>query len=197
MKKLIITLFLFIMIISLMVSAYADLSSTELNFKIVSNEKEEEFDTYILLPKSYIQFAITNSLSTIKYGGPSTLKNNYIPGINIENIDNIQDEVYTENDTEYVQILLEPNEEGILQFDILEDYNKLDIKYRIKNDEKDFIVHIDNFKIENGKCEIEYNYDKNTVKQPDKEFTSNAKILIFIVILVIIIWIISYIKRRR
>lgn len=197
MKKLIITLFLFIMIISLMVSAYADLSSTELNFKIVSNEKEEEFDTYILLPKSYIQFAITNSLSTIKYGGPSTLKNNYIPGINIENIDNIQDEVYTENDTEYVQILLEPNEEGILQFDILEDYNKLDIKYRIKNDEKDFIVHIDNFKIENGKCEIEYNYDKNTVKQPDKEFTGNAKILIFIVILVIIIWIISYIKRRR
>ena len=197
MKKLIITLFLFIMIISLMVSAYADLSSTELNFKIVSNEKEEEFDTYILLPKSYIQFAITNSLLTIKYEGPSTLKNNYIPGINIENTDNIQDEIYKENDTEYVQILLEPNEEGILQFDILEDYNKLDIKYRIKNDEKDFIVHIDNFKIENGKCEIEYNYDKNTVKQPDKEFTSNAKILIFIVILVIIIWIISYIKRRR
>ncbi len=197
MKKLIVTLFLFIMIISIMVSSYADLSSTELNFSIVSNEKKEEFDTYILLPESYIQFAITNSLLAIKYEGPSTLKNNYIPGINIEKTENIQDEIYKENDTEYVQILLEPNEEGILKFDILEDYNKLDIKYRIKNEEKDFIVHIDNFKIENGKCEIEYNYDKNTVKQPDKEFTGNAKILIFIVILVIIIWIVSYIKRRR
>ena len=198
MKKIIISLILFIMVAFLMLSSYADLSTIELDFEVVSNEKNEEFNTYILLPQKYIEFALSNNNTLdLKYGGPNTLKDNYIPEINIEKKENIQKDVYRENDIEYVQILLEPDSEGIFKFDILEDYEKLDIKYRIKNEQRDFIIHIDNFKIDNGKCKIEYNYDKNSVKQPDKKFTANAEMLIFILVVVIIIWFISYIKRRR
>ena len=84
------------------------------------------------------------------YYQKSTLKNNDITGIEVKK-ENVQDELYEENGIEYTQILLEPDENGIYKFDLLEDYNKLDIKYRIKNEKKDYIVHIDNFKIENVK----------------------------------------------
>lgn len=169
----------------------------ELEFKTINNKKNEKFDLYILLPKEYIVFAIDKADLKLSYDGANTLKKNTIPGIIIEK-ENVQDEIYTENGIEYVQILLEEEDKGIYQFDILEDYPDLDMKYRIKNDEKDYIVHIDNFKIEEGKCEIEYNYLKDTVKQPDKKvIPSGIKILIIILIVTIIVGGISYIKGRR
>ena len=66
---------------------------------------------------------------------------------------------YEENGIEYVQILLEKNDDDIYFFDILSDYFDLDMRYRIKNDNKDFIAHIENFKLKDGICEIEYDYD--------------------------------------
>lgn len=93
--------------------------------------------------------------------------------------------------------MLEKEQENY-QFDILEDYSDLDMKYRIKNEQKDYIVHIDNFKVEKGKCEIEYNYAKDIVKQPDKKIIpSGVKILIIILIVVVVVGGIAYIKKGR
>ena len=63
---------------------------------------------------------------------------------------------------------------------------------------KDDIVHIDNFKISNGVCKVEYNYEKNTVKQPDTEFIPFVtKVLMIILVVIIVVGIIAYIKQRR
>lgn len=176
---------------------YAVNTTFELEFKTINNKKNEEFDLYILLPKEYIGFAIDKADLKLRYDGANTLKKNTISGITIEK-ENVQDEIYTENGIEYIQILLEREESEIYRFDILEDYPNLDMKYRIKNDEKDYIVHIDNFKIEEGKCEIEYNYLEDIVKQPDKNLMpSGVRILIIILIVIVVIGAISYSKGRR
>ena len=74
----------------------------------------------------------------------------------------------------------------------------MNMKYRIKNINKDYIMHIDNFKIVNGKCQIEYDYDNNTVKQPDiNVIPFVTKVLIIILIFVVIIGTATYIKQRR
>ena len=89
-------------------------------------------------------------------------------------------------------------ERNIYVFDILESYPKMDIKYRIKNIQKDYIVHIDNFKIERGKCEIEYDYTKDMVKQPDKKIIPvGIKILMGILIIIIVVGWIAHIKGRK
>jgi hypothetical protein len=110
---------------------------------------------------------------------------------------NIQDEIYTEKGIEYIQIrLMEENE--VYSFDLLENYPQMDIKYRIKNIEKDYIVHIDNFKIEKGKCQIEYNFAKDTVKQPDQKVLNfNVKLLLMLLLLIIIVGAIAYKKGRN
>ena len=193
--KRIVVFFVVFLTIFMTVYAYASLSTVELQFKTIENVDNEDFDLYVLLPEKYIKFAMLNSYLDIKYEGIKTLKNNVIPGISI-NIDNIQEETQTENGVEYVQVLLDKNEDDIYTFEMLKDYNDLDIKFRIKNDKKDYIVHIDNFKIENGVCKIEYNYSEDIVKQPDKIMINGAMILVIILIIVIILGVISYIKNR-
>ena len=83
-------------------------------------------------------------------------------------------------------------------FEIIEDYPDMDMKLRVKNNEKDYIMHIDNFKIKDDVCQIEYNYDKNEIKQPTK-ITINFGTLLLIIILVFIaiIGIIAKIKGRN
>ena len=136
-----------------------------LEFETVN--ESEMFDLYILLPKEYIEYVIKNDELDIEYEGVETLKDNDIPSINV-NKENISNDLYKENDEEYIQILLEENEDNKYEFDILKDYGKLDIKYRIKNINRDEIVHIDNFKIDsNNVCEIKYNYEENTVKHSE------------------------------
>lgn len=76
----------------------------------------------------------------LDYEGVDTLKRNRISGITVYK-QNVQDEIYTESGIKYVQILL--NEEGIYKFDILENYFDMDMKFRIKNNRKDYIIHID------------------------------------------------------
>lgn len=167
-----------------------------LEFETVN--ESEMFDLYILLPKEYIEYVIKNDELDIEYEGVETLKDNDIPSINV-NKENIIDDLYKENDEEYIQILLEENEDNKYELDILKDYGKLDIKYRIKNINRDEIVHIDNFKIDsNNVCEIKYNYEENTVKQPNVGFIPFiTKLLIIILVIIIIVGIIAYVKKRR
>ena len=74
----------------------------------------------------------------------------------------------------------------------------MDMKFRIKNVDKDYIVHIDNFKISDNVCKIEYNYDENTVKQPDTTFVPFlTKLLIILLAIIIVIGAVAYIKQRR
>ena len=115
------------------------------------------------------------------------------------NKENISNDLYEEDDEEYIQILLEENENNKYEFYILKDYGKLNIKYRIKNINRDEIVHIDNFKIDsNNVCEIKYNYEENTVKQPNVGFIPFiTKLLIVILVITITVGIIAYVKKRR
>ena len=168
-----------------------------IEIETISNKNDKDFDFYILLPKSYIMHAIENDNLDIEYNGAYTLIDNYIPSINVDE-KSINEEVYIEKDKEYVQILLEKNSEGIYEFDILSSYKNMDMKFRVKNIQKDYIIHIDNFEIRNEICEIEYDYDKDIIKQPDvKVIPLATKILIAILIITILVGIIAYIKQRR
>lgn len=157
----------------------------------------EGFDLYILLPKDYILFAIQKDNLNIAYSGAKTLKDNNIPSIPVDK-DDVQDELYVDNGVEYIQILLKPNKDGKYEFDILSDYEKMDMRFRIKNANKDDIAYIDNFKVHNGVCKIEYNYENNKIEQRDKEFIPFlVKLLILVLIVIIVIGIIAYNKQRR
>lgn len=177
-------------------NSYCYNETVTLEFETVN--ESEIFDLYILLPKEYIEYVIKNDKLDIEYKGVETLKDNDIPSINV-NKENISNDLYKENDEEYIQILLEENENNKYEFDILKDYGKLNIKYRIKNINRDEIVHIDNFKIDsNNVCEIKYNYEENTVKQPNVGFIPFiTKLLIVILVITIIVGIIAYVKKRR
>ena len=204
MKKRITTLFAIIIISLLMIifnttnaqATSADNEFFELQFKIINNEENENVDIYLLLPKEYIEFAIEHDKLDIEYEGANTLKENNIPSIDVDR-SNILDDIYEEDGTEYIQILLEKNEDNIYSFDILSDYFDLDMRYRIKNDSKDFIANIENFKLNDGIYEIEYDYDADIVKQPDRKlFSFGTILLIAILIIVIILGISSYIKEK-
>ena len=194
MKKIVVLFVIFVMIMMIGYS-YAIRNSTQLIFNVIDNEQNENFDLYVLLPKDYIQYAISYAGLYIKYDGANTLKENDIPGIEV-NKENIQDELYEEDNIEYVQVLLDKQEDGSYKFDMLKNYTDLTIRFRIKNDKKDYIAHIDNFKTENGVCKIEYDYVNDILKQPDNTIVKkNVIVLIIILFIVIIIGIISYIKR--
>lgn len=200
MKRFLYLLFLVIVIFMLfefnLNNSYCYDEKITLEFETVDDS--EMFDLYILLPREYINYAIKNDGLDIEYEGVETLKNRDIPSINV-NKENISNDLYEEDDEEYIQILLEENENNKYEFYILKDYGKLNIKYRIKNIKKDEIVHIDNFKIDsNNVCEIKYNYEENTVKQPNVGFIPFiTKLLIIVLVIIITVGIIAYVKKRR
>lgn len=197
MKRIITIFSIFVMIIGVILFNYSCAYEETYTLEFEASDVNEDFDLYLLLPKDYILFAIEEDGLNIAYTGVDTLKNNDIPSIRVDK-DNISNEVYEEDGVEYIQILLEENEEGKYEFDILSNYSKMDMKYRVKNMTKDDIVHIDNFKISNGVCKVEYNYEKNTVKQPDTEFIPFVtKVLMIVLVVIIVVGIIAYIKQRR
>ena len=149
---------------------------------------DKDIELYVLLPKEYVLFAIQKDGLNISYEGVQTLINYEIPSIKVES-GKVHKDVYQENGIEYVQILLNKSEDGNYKFDVLSDYEKMDIKFRAIVTNGDYIVHIDNFKIKNNLCEIEYDSEKNTVKQPDESIVSipaTAIILVLIIMAVII-----------
>ncbi len=197
MKRIITIFSILVMIIGVILFNYSCAYEETYTLEFEASDVNEDFDLYLLLPKDYILFAIEEDGLNIAYTGVDTLKNNDIPSIRVDK-DNISDELYEEAGVEYIQILLEENEEGKYEFDILSNYSKMDMKYRVKNMTKDDIVHIDNFKISNGVCKVEYNYEKNTVKQPDTEFIPFVtKVLMIVLVVIIVVGIIAYIKQRR
>ena len=194
MKKVIGTL-IFCITIFMFCCTYAA-STYELEVEVINNKKNEKVDIYVLLPEEYILFAIEESYSTIYYTGSETLKQNSIYGIKV-NKQNVLDEEYVEDDVEYVQILLE-QEDGKYKFDILKNYQKKNIKFRIVSEQKDYILHTDNFEVQKGKCRIQYNFEKDVVKQPDRIVVPTiTKILMIILAIVLVIGTSSYIKQRR
>ncbi len=187
---------LFIIILELLLNfSYAYTKIYTLEFEALN--VSEKFDLYLLLPESYIEFAIEEDDLDLEYNGVETLKNNDIPSIRV-NKENINDELYVKDGVEYIQILLEANEDGIYEFDIISSYPQMDMKYRIKNMNKDYIVHIDNFKVENSVCIVEYDYKKDTVKQPSSGGISfETRLLIIVLIVIVVVGFITYIKKRR
>lgn len=197
MKRMITILSVFVMIIGVILFNYSYAYEKTYTLEFKASDVSDDFDLYLLLPKDYVLFAIEEDGLNKEYTGVETLKNNDIPSIRVDK-ESISDELYEEGGVEYIQILLEENEDGKYEFDILSNYNKMNMKYRVKNMNKDDIVHIDNFKISNGVCKVEYNYEKNTVKQPDTEFIPFVtKVLMIILVVIIVVGIIAYIKQRR
>lgn len=187
--------FIFINIFS--INTYATNDTYTLKLEILDNKKDEDVDIYLLLPTEYIEYVIQKDGLDIAYEGSQTLKQNEIPDLRV-NTANVKDDTYKENGAEYVQILLDKTENDVYEFDILSDYTKMDMKYRIKNLNKDYIMHIDNFKIKSGICEIQYDYANDTIKQPDEKVIPFAtKALIVLLVIIVVTGLIAYIKQRR
>ena len=180
---------------SIFLNANASNSETyTYNIEIKNNTNNDNVDIYILLPKEYIIYVINYDNLDIDYEGVETLKNNVIPNISVKK-ENIQDKLYKEENKEYISILLEENEDGIYQFEALQDYTNMDIKFRIKNDNRDYIMDVSNFNIENNICEIQYDYDKNEIKQPGKIKINFGTI--FLIILAILLIITAIISKKK
>lgn len=199
MKKIfIVLLFILIIILLFNINSYSKTDDFyELSFEIINNNENKNFDIYLLLPKKYITFAIENDNLKIQYNGADTLKESNIPSISVDK-EKVQDETYKDHGNEYVQILLDKNKKDTYTFNILSNYREIDMKFRIINEDRDLIAHIDNLKIENNKCEIQYDVEKNLIKQPDKKvFTFYTIILIVILIFIILVAICSYLNQRN
>ncbi len=197
MNHIFIVICIMVMIIGICLPVVKANSTYTIKLEVTKNKEQKTFEIYMLLPQNYITYAIHKAGLDVEYEGAETLKKYDIPLISIDK-SKIQDKIYNENGIEYVQILLEPNEQGIYTFEIIADYPEMDMKLRVKNDEKDNIMHINNFKVQNNVCEIEYNYDENTIKQPTKIVIDfGTVILIILLIVIIIIAIISKIKTKK
>ena len=197
MKRYIVIICICVLVILMNISVVTANSTYTIELEVTKNTENKSFTLYMLLPQDYIEYAINKADLDIEYTGAETLKQYDIPLINVDK-EKIQDETYSENGIEYVQILLEQNEDSMYIFEIIEDYPDMDMKLRVKNNEKDYIMHIDNFKIKDDVCQIEYNYDKNEIKQPT-QITINFGTLLLIIILVFIaiIGIVAKIKGRN
>ena len=197
MKKLVTIIFICMLIMIMTIPVVKASSTYTIELEVTKNKKEETFELYMLLPENYITYAINKSGMDIQYAGAETLIQNEIPFIDVDK-SKVQDETYTENGIEYVQILLEPNADNLYTFEIIADYPEMDMKLRVKNDEKDYIMHIDNFEIEDNVCQIEYDYDKNEIKQPTKIVINFGTILLIVIlVMIIIIAIISKAKTKE
>ena len=196
MKRYIVIICICVLVIMMNISIVMANSTYTIELEVTKNTENKSFTLYMLLPQDYIEYAINKAGLDIEYTGAETLKQYDIPLINIDK-EKIQDETYSENGIEYVQILLEQNEDSMYIFEIIEDYPDMDMKLRVKNNEKDYIMHIDNFKIKDDVCQIEYNYDKNEIKQPTKITINFATLLLMIILVFIMVIGINTKKKGR
>ena len=127
MKKLVFIFSILLIIILGVLANFSYAYEKMYTLEFEASDVSKSFDLYLLLPKEYIEYAIRKDDLDIEYKGIETLKDNDIPSINIENKNDISDELYKENGIEYIQILLNQNEDGKYVFDILEDYPDMDM----------------------------------------------------------------------
>lgn len=197
MKKFVTIIFISMLIMMISIPIVKANSTYTIELEVTKNKEEKTFELYMLLPENYITYAINRAGMDIEYTGSETLTQNDIPLIDVDK-SKVQDKTYSENGIEYVQILLEPDKEGMYTFEIMSDYLKMDMKLRVKNDEKDYIMHINNFEIEDNVCQIKYDYDNNEIKEPTKIVINfGTLLLIIILVIIIIIAIISKIKTKE
>ena len=122
MKLLFVVVIIISMISVLIPNAYSsDIETYKISLIVKDNKNNEDINLYILLPKEYIEYAIDSANLDIDYQGVETIKDNDILGINV-NKENIKNDLYIENNIEYVQILLEKNLNNEYTFDVLENY---------------------------------------------------------------------------
>ena len=198
MKKIFkIAILVILLIITIYVPVHAETKMTQLRLNVL--EANEDYEIYMLLPRKYIMYAIQHDGLNIEYDKANTLKYNVIPSITVD-INNIQDETYVENGIEYVQIKLNDLGGDEYLFEIIPEYTNMDMMFRIKSQSKNDLMILTNFRIQNNKCEILYNYKENTLKA---ENVNNAQIkfdipwwqIILIIVVVVIIW--YFINRRK
>ena len=76
----------------------------------------------------------------------------------------------------------------------------MDMLYRVKSASKDELMIIDNLKITNNACNIEYNYKENTVKSESKseiKFKINLSWWQIVLIIILIIFLVYIFNRRN
>ena len=197
MKRVIKIFIICVMLIGLILLNYSYASGETYTLDFEVSNANESFDLYVLLPKEYILFAIQEDGLNIEYTGADTLKNNNIPSISV-NKNDIEDKLYEENGIEYTQIHLKENSQDKYEFDILADYPDRDMKFRVKNTTKDYIIHIDNFEVKNGICKVEYDYMEESVKQEGTEISQFIIILLIVILIaLIVVTIIAYNKQKE
>lgn len=193
-----IIIFISIILIGTFVSAKTNTDMIELQLNVIENEKQEKFDIYILLPEQYVKYAIQYDNVDVKIQNSlaDTVLQSDIPSINCDKSFIQQD--YQEENKKYLQIKIQENEQGKYIFPILTSYGEMDMKYRIKNASKNYIIHFDNFDVEDGICEIDYYYDSDVIKQPDRKIMPFGIMILFIILIVVIlITLVSYRKQRK
>lgn len=197
MKKVLKIIVIAILLINIFyISSIANEEMNKLRLNVV--DSNEDYQVYILLPKKYIMYAINYDGLDIEYDKANTLIYNNIPSIPVD-INNVQNDTYIENSIEYVQILLNNVGNEEYYFEIIEDYTDMDILYRVKSQTRDNIIHIDNFKIKDNSCKMEYNYEQNEIKSLER---NDIKISIdfewwqILLIIILVIFIIYLYKRR-
>ena len=168
--------------------------STEMSkLRLKVTNANEEYEIFMLLPKKYIMYVIQHDGLDIGYDGANTLKYNVIPSITVD-INNVLDNTYVDNGTEYVQIKLNDLGDAEYLFEIIPEYTDMDMLYRVKSSSRDNIMLIDNFKMQDNVCKIEYDYEKNEVKTEGKsevKFKFNItwwQVLIIVILVIILIY---------
>lgn len=198
MKKILVSILLIVIIVSFFgtINVYAEsdknIETYKLDLKILNNTSNIEL--YMLLPQNYITYAIQNGMLGISYNGSKTLKENNIPGINV-NKDDVLDQTYKENDIEYVQIKLNSNNNEYT-FDIIKSYEKMDMKYRIKQGTEDNIIHIDNFQVQDSVCNIEFDCSSQKITNvlkatAQQDFSLQPWQIVVVAVIIIIIAIVA------
>ena len=142
-------------------------------FKIefnVENAGNSNYNVYVLLSKEYIEEAIRKANLNIKYTGSSTLLENDIPGINIDK-DNVIEDLYEDNNKEYVKIVLDKIDENKYEFNIITKYTDDDVLFGIENKEEsyNYIVSLEDFVIEDGCYKVYYDYQEKIAENYPKE----------------------------
>src|SRR5699024_5361737 len=108
MKRYIVIICICVLVILMNISIVMANSTYTIELEVTKNTENKSFTLYMLLPQDYIEYAINKAGLDIEYTGAETLKQYDIPLINIDK-EKIQNETYSENGIEYVQIVLEPN----------------------------------------------------------------------------------------
>jgi len=198
MKKIIKIMIISILIMmSICLPVRAEGEMTQLRLTVI--DAKEDYDMYILLPKNYIKYAIKHDNLDIEYDKANTLKYNSIPSITTT-IENIQDDVYVEDMIEYVQIKLDDLGDQLYVFEIISEYTDMDMLFRVKSESKDDLLVIQNFKVQDNACKIEYNYKENTIQTERKnemKISFRLQWWQIALIAVLIVFIVYLQKRRR